>query len=54
MEDTRMQNMALLGTVAKHRHIPGVTKENYNDALEDLMAGEMLRKNRVIFDVYAS
>ncbi len=54
MEDTRMQNMALLGTVAKHRLIPGVTKENYNDALEDLMAGEMLRKNRVIFDVYAS
>jgi len=54
MEDTRMQNMALLGTVAKHRIIPGVTKENYNDALEDLMAGEMLRKNRVLFDMYAS
>jgi len=54
MEDTRMQNMALLGTVAKHRLIPGVTKENYNDALEDLMAGEMLKKNMVVFNVYAS
>ncbi len=54
VEDSRMQNMALLGTVAKHRLIPGVSKENYDAALEDLLAGEMLRKNRTIFNVYAS
>jgi indolepyruvate ferredoxin oxidoreductase beta subunit len=53
VEDSRMQNMALLGTVAKHRLIPSVSKENYDAALEDLLAGEMLRKNRAIFNAYA-
>ena len=54
MEETRMQNMALLGTIAKHRLVPGVTKENYDQAMEDLLAGDMLSKNRVIFDAYAA
>ncbi|WP_457553547.1 2-oxoacid:acceptor oxidoreductase family protein [Desulfobacula sp.] len=54
MENTRMQNMALLGTVAKHGLIPGVTKENYDGALEDLLAGKMLKKNQAIFDAYAA
>ena len=54
VEDSRMQNMALLGTIAKHRLIPGVSKKNYDAALGDLLSGEMLRKNRAIFDVYAS
>ena len=54
MEDTRMQNMALLGTIAKYKLVPGVTKENYHDALKDLQTGEMLGKNRDLFDVYAS
>jgi len=53
VEDSRMQNMALLGTIAKHRLIPGVSKENYNTALGDLLSGEMLRKNRAIFNTYA-
>ena len=46
MEDSRMQNMALLGTVAKHRLVPGVSKKNYDTALEDLLAGEMLKKTK--------
>ncbi|MDY6792505.1 MAG: 2-oxoacid:acceptor oxidoreductase family protein [Thermodesulfobacteriota bacterium] len=54
VEDSRMQNMALLGTVAKHRLIPGVKKENYDDALEDLLTGEMLTKNRATFNAYTS
>ena len=54
VEDTRMQNMALLGTIAKYKLVPGVTKKNYHDALEDLQTGEMLSKNRDLFDVYAS
>lgn len=54
VEDGRMQNMALLGMVAKHRLIPGVKKENYDAALEDLLAGEMLTKNRATFNAYTS
>jgi indolepyruvate ferredoxin oxidoreductase beta subunit len=53
MEDTRMQNMALLGIVAKHNLIPGVTKKNYTDALEDLLTGDMFNKNKALFDAYA-
>ena len=53
MDDSRMQNMALLGTLAKKRIIPGVSKQNYDDALEDLLTGEMLKKNREIFNAYA-
>ena len=54
MEDTRMQNMALLGTIAKHRVVPGVSEQNYGTALEDMLAGKMLNKNRAIFDAYAT
>ncbi|MEN8210238.1 MAG: 2-oxoacid:acceptor oxidoreductase family protein [Thermodesulfobacteriota bacterium] len=54
MEDTRMQNMALLGTIAKYKLVPNVTKGNYHNALEDLQTGRMLSKNRGLFDVYAS
>ena len=54
MPDARMQNMALLGTIARHRLIPGVTRNNYVTALEDLLAGEMLEKNKAVFDGYAA
>jgi len=54
MEDTRMQNMALLGTIAKHALVPGVTAKNYTAALADLLAGDMLKKNQAIFDAYAA
>ncbi|MBU1340688.1 MAG: 2-oxoacid:acceptor oxidoreductase family protein [Proteobacteria bacterium] len=54
MEDSRMQNMALLGTIAKKKLIPGVSKENFDAALEDLLTGDMLKKNRAIYDAYAS
>jgi len=53
MEDSRMQNMALLGTISKHRIIPGVSKKNYVSALKDLLTGEMLSKNTAIFNSYA-
>ncbi len=54
MEDTRSQNMALLGTIAKLGVIPGVSKDHYIAALKDLLAGEMLDKNLVVFDAYAN
>lgn len=54
MEDSRMQNMALLGIIAKHNLVPGVSKKNYDAALEDLLAGKMLKNNQGIFDGYAA
>lgn len=54
MADARMQNMALLGTLSKHRLIPGVSKAHYETALEDLLGGEMLKKNRTVFNLYAT
>lgn len=54
MADTRMQNMALLGTLAKRQIIPGLVKENYDAALNDLLSGDILKKNRAVFDRYAA
>ena len=54
MADTRMQNMALLGTLAKLQIIPGLAKENYDAALNDLLSGDLLKKNKVVFDRYAA
>jgi len=54
MEDPRMQNMALLGTLSKHRLVPGISKDHYEAALEDLLTGDMLSRNRAVFDAYAS
>ncbi len=53
MDDARMQNMALLGSVSKHGLIPGVSKQHYDAALEDLLSGDMLKKNRAVFDAWA-
>jgi len=54
MEDSRMQNMALLGSIAKHGIIPGVSRKNYAAALEDLLSKEMLNRNRSIFNAYSA
>lgn len=53
LADARMQNMALVGTVAKHTLIPGVSREDYARALEDLLTGDMLARNLDIFNQYA-
>ncbi len=54
LEDSRSQNMALLGTLAKYNLIPGVSKKDYEVALNDLLAGEMLKNNLVVFRKYAT
>ncbi len=51
--DVRMQNMALLGTLAGCRLIPGVMKDHYAMALDDLLSGEMLKKNLELFKIFA-
>jgi indolepyruvate ferredoxin oxidoreductase beta subunit len=54
MPDSRMQNMALLGTVAKYNLIPDVLKSHYESALSDLLSGDLLIKNQSIFNEYAT
>jgi indolepyruvate ferredoxin oxidoreductase beta subunit len=54
LPDARMQNMALLGAVSKNTLIPGVSKEHYEAALEDLLSGDLLEKNRAVFDAFAA
>jgi len=51
--DSRMQNMALLGTMAKHELIPGVLRTHYIKALEDLLKEEILPRNLDVFEHYA-
>lgn len=50
--ESRMQNMALVGTVAKHGLIPGIDQAHYLTALEDLLAGEVLAQNLAVFHQY--
>lgn len=51
--DARMQNMAIVGTVAKHDLIPGVSKGDYTKAMEDLLTGDILARNLDVFNRYA-
>ncbi len=51
--ESRMQNMALVGTVSKHGLIPGVSKGDYTRALEDVLTGDILTKNLDVFNQYA-
>jgi len=44
-----MQNIALLGTVAKYELIPGVSVRHYIQAMEDLMNPKILEENKKIF-----
>jgi indolepyruvate ferredoxin oxidoreductase beta subunit len=49
LEDARMQNMVLLAGIDRYGLIPNVGKADYEQAMEDLMAGSMLEKNRRLF-----
>jgi indolepyruvate ferredoxin oxidoreductase, beta subunit len=50
LTDTRMQNMVILAAVAVNQVIPGIQIEHYQQAMEDLMAGAMLRNNMAVFN----
>lgn len=50
LPDTRMQNIALLSYIHSEQLIPGIVLENYRRAMEDLMAGGMLRENMELFE----
>ena len=50
LKDVRMQNMVVLAMIHKNRLIPGITQEHYQQALEDLLQGDMLRQNLNVFE----
>jgi len=54
MVDARMQNMALLGTIAANNLVPGVENHHFSSALDDLLTGEMLTANTALFQSYAA
>jgi hypothetical protein len=45
LPDSRMENMVVLKAIADQNLIPGVTLENYSQALQDLLAGKTLEEN---------
>ena len=49
LEDSRMQNVAVLSEMAKFELIPGVGRVHYEEALKDLIAGKVLEKNLKVF-----
>ena len=49
LSDIRMQNMVVLGEICRLRLIPGIAKEHYTLAMNDLMAGTMLKENMAVF-----
>ena len=50
LPDIRMQNMAVLSEIHRHRLIPGIDLEHYQTAMGDLMTGTMLAENRGLFE----
>jgi indolepyruvate ferredoxin oxidoreductase beta subunit len=48
--DARMQNVALLACIHRKDLVPGVSKRNYIQAMEDLMAGRVLENNLKLFE----
>jgi len=50
LEDVRMQNAAVLAHIAAGAIIPGISRQHYLQAMDDLMAGNMLAKNKALFE----
>lgn len=50
LQDTRMQNIVVLAHIDRHHLIDGIATEHYQQAMEDLMSGSMLKANKVLFD----
>lgn len=49
LPDSRMQNVAVLGYISKHKLIPGIARENYLQAIKDLLKGGVLEANLKVF-----
>jgi len=50
LTDARMQNMVMLAVIAGNDLVPGVGRDDYRQAMEDLMTGTMLYRNQALFE----
>lgn len=50
LKDVRMQNIVLLANIEKYGLIPGVKKEHYLQAMDDLLQGRLLETNIELFE----
>jgi indolepyruvate ferredoxin oxidoreductase beta subunit len=50
LKDARMQNIVLLANIDKYSLIPGVKKEHYLQAMDDLLQGRLLEINIELFE----
>lgn len=53
LSDARMQNTAVLATIASEGLVPGLKREHLRGALEDLLSGGALSANLALFDELA-
>ena len=50
LADARMQNMAVLAGIHRNHLIPDITLDHYQNAMSDLMEGDMLEKNLALMN----
>lgn len=50
LKNSKMQNVVVLGYIAKHNLIPGISKDNYVQAISDLLKGDLLEENLLVFE----
>lgn len=50
LKNARMQNIVILARIDRNDLLPGVSTNHYRRAMEDLMDGDMLDKNLVLFE----
>ncbi len=50
LKDARMQNIVLLANIDKYSLIPGIKKEHYIQAMDDLLQGRLLETNLELFE----
>lgn len=53
LADPRMQNIAVLAHIQQKNLIPGVREDHFRQAMDDLLAGEMLTANLRLFTAAA-
>ncbi len=49
LKEARMQNVVVLGEIAKRKMVPQIKREDYLKAIDDLMKGEKLKNNISLF-----
>lgn len=54
LEEARMQNVALLAGIDREGLIPDIESRHYRQAMEDLMAGNMLKRNLALYEAQRS